>query len=520
MYLVVNSGRMVQKIVTASGQAFTVAPSNDHTDGSWGIGSLYDGEFGINSANAALWLRISGTVYQISLSGSTGAALPTGTSAQTLRYDSGGVLVANNILKNDGTDVFVGAGAAGTGSLFSTVNSLTDHNIIVKNLNAGGAGYIEFQNNAGVEKFDVGLNGTSFIIQNAAATGIIYMDANGIVTVQQNSAGIHQILILQNLNSSAPVYLTFLNAAGAEKFYAGYRQAQTRFDILSADNTVGLCVDNNGRTLIGIDNSVYVAPDSAYVLTVETRNGIGSNGMVLRNGSGSGGAPIGFKAFDASGTFVTYAVITPTVLANTFGAYTGKINFDVAVAGSLVTKMVIDPSGITTGVWLATTIAVAKGGTGKTSIAANKMLVALTTDTYSETPYFDVAEQAIASTITFIAGTPPATVINNVYRWSQVGNCVDVQFNLNYTTAGVTVTGLAIAKPADMPDPAQPTSFTGASAIICWGAGTSQTSLTAISGNHKAYLKRNAANNGYEFCLDSPSGSTKVFWIAIRYFTT
>lgn len=169
---------------------------------------------------------------------------------------------------------------------------------------------------------------------------------------------------------------------------------------------------------------------------------------------------------------------------------------------------------------LAIPVAVASGGTGKTSIAANKFLVALTTDTYSEADYVNVTEQAIATTITFTAGVAPATVVNNTYRWDQVGNKVTVRMNLLYTTAGTTVTGVIIVKPTDLPNPVVPTGFTGASAILYYGAGGAATGTNApFANNGKAYLRRNAADTGWEFGIDTASVSAKTFYVTLTYFT-
>lgn len=510
MYLVVNSGRMVQKIVTASGQTFTVAPSNDHTDGSWGIGSLYDGEFGINSATAELFLRISGTVYQIGVSGSAGVTLPVGTSAQTLRYDSGAVLVANDILKNDGSDVFIGTGGPNIGRLFSTINHLTDHNIILKNANAGGRTVIEFQDNAAAEQFDIGLDSGDLIFGNPSGLGLTLTTAAK-AKLTQNSAAIHEILILQNLNSSAPVYLVFLNSAGAEKFYAGYRQAQTRFDIFSADNSVGLVVDNNGRTGVGIFNNAYFAPDQSSVLTVETRSDLTAYGMTMRHVANTGiNAPIHWQYTNSGATLVYYASVMGDIIDNSTSAHYGNLTFQVAISGVMTTRLVLDENGI----------GVIYGGTGKNTVAVNKFLYTSATDVFSEAVSLDVAEQTVVTTIAFTAGTPPSGATTHTYRWSQNRTKVHVRVNLVFATAGATVTGCLIPFPADLPAPAVPTGFSGANAILTYGSGGASATVTNLISNiGKAYIRRNAADTGWEFGLDLTSSSSKVYYVNITYYT-
>lgn len=166
------------------------------------------------------------------------------------------------------------------------------------------------------------------------------------VKVTTNDALIHDIFTLQNQNSSAPVYVVFQNAAGAEKFYIGYRQAQTRADIVSADSLVGLSVDNTGRTLIGMYNSVYIAPDTGYIVSVDSLTTIGANGMVLRKHEGAGGIPVAWKMQNSTlSTLVEYAHIQGEVIANTAGAHTGKIIFSTARAGTVSDRVSIDESG-------------------------------------------------------------------------------------------------------------------------------------------------------------------------------
>jgi hypothetical protein len=363
MYLVVNSGRMVQKIITSSGTPFTVAPSNDHTDGSWTNGDLYDGEFGINSPLAQLYIRISGTVYPISLSGTTGATIPSGSSGQTLRYNASGVLVANSVLKNDGSNVIVTL----IGGRFEvgTNNAASYENIRVFNSDALGQALIVFRNSSSAEKFYVGYdpNTLRLVLTTPAGKGLTLNSTNGKAYIQINDVAAYDILTLKNDNSSAPVYLVFQNAAGAEKFYAGYRQAQTRYDIMSADNTCGLAVDNNGRTIIGFDNSTYQAPDSGSMLTVDTRSGIGSSGMTLRHVANSGvAAPLNWQYTNSSAALVYYAYIMGDIVSNTAGAHSGKLLFNVAVSGVLTTV----------GTWSGAALTMATGlilAPGTTSLA-------------------------------------------------------------------------------------------------------------------------------------------------------
>lgn len=467
----------------------------------------------------------------------TGVGVPSGTDGQTLRYDSSNVLVANSILKNDGNDVFVGDGSASKGRLFSTINHLSQHNITLKNTNAAGSTLIEFQNNSGTEQYEIGM--ASGNLQFIIPTGMgLSLDTNGKVKVTQNNASYYDILTLQNLNSSAPVYLDFLNSASTERFYLGLRQSSDRLDIICADNGLGIMVDATGRTLIGGYSNVYQAPDSGAMLTVASRSPLGLEGVVLRNSIGSGGVPIKWKMENLATSFVQYAEINGVVVSNATGAHTGKIVFSTATAGTVTDKIVIDSTGnitpTTTGVgalgttslkWLelvvTNPVAVIYGGTGKTSVAANKFLVALSANTYSEAGFFNVAEQTLSTTPTFTAGTAPSGATTHTYRWDQIGDRVTVRVNLIYATPGATVTRIFIPFPSDLPAPAVPSGFSGGSSILYYGAGGGSNGISAVVGNiARSYVRRNSANTGWEFVIDTTSAATNVYWVNITYHIT
>ena len=57
--------RIILKTLTTSGQVPTVPSSSDHTDGSWIISDLYEGEICLNSIDKNLFIRIGGDIYQI-----------------------------------------------------------------------------------------------------------------------------------------------------------------------------------------------------------------------------------------------------------------------------------------------------------------------------------------------------------------------------------------------------------------------------------------------------------------------
>jgi hypothetical protein len=100
-----QDSRMIQKLSTVSGQVPTVAPSDNHVDGSWDSLDVYIGELFMNSADGKMWCRTSNGIKEIFVVPSTVAngdtfylnasggitRLPIGTLGQVLSVSSGNV---------------------------------------------------------------------------------------------------------------------------------------------------------------------------------------------------------------------------------------------------------------------------------------------------------------------------------------------------------------------------------------------------------------------------------------------
>lgn len=600
---------------------------------------------------------------------SSGGSVPSGTSAQTLRYDISGVLVANSILRNDGTDVLIGAGGAGTGRLLSTINSLTQHNIILKNTNSGGETVIEFQDSTGTELFDAGIAGTNYFIFSAAVTNGLIVDSIGNLGVTVTpSARTH----IKGSTSDATAYaLKVDNLAGGNVLHIrndgvwtlGLNTATSIANMVATDINIHGSIGTTGQNRTAINANA----DGYYALAVGTAcdtfgpatvamgafthsyaqagiaigmnlevTGVGgvmigadyntgvvhaiprSFVLVLQGNSGSlhkqsffvnykGNVVLRSEDTITDGThYDTYTTNTVTVhngLAGTVVSVTTVTSAAGTVAqfnfSSNVTLLVGDPvvgSGFAVYTVLnAATYFIGTANLGSTSLslyptradalAGSNPVLFSATDTGTITPsprnptanlvnayqqysadivagnavpHFrtengsliklykegavttlqglataltnigllttstlpvmtDAAEQNIVTAIAFIAGTAPATVVSNNYKWSQRGGKVFARFFLLYTTAGATVTGVSIVKPTDMPDPIAPSGWTGAAAIVAFGVGSANTGITGAATNSRGYMRRNAANTGWEFNIDCPSGAYKAFAITITY---
>jgi len=131
----------------------------------------------------------------------------------------------------------------------------------------------------------------------------------------------------------------------------------------------------------------------------------------------------------------------------------------------------------------------------------------------------DVAEQTYSLSPTF-TGTAPTIIAASTYKWNQVGSLVTGRVNLIYTTPG-SISQVVIPLPADMPTPLSPTGLGSALDILYYGVGMFSTLTTTVSiVNRVCFLRRNAANTGYEFVIThSAAVSSRVISLTLQYFT-
>ena len=149
-----------------------------------------------------------------------------------------------------------------------------------------------------------------------------------------------------------------------------------------------------------------------------------------------------------------------------------------------------------------------------TIYANNTALTAVPT----ATTYKETGEADFSATSTITWGSAPSTAGNYRYRWQQIGNMV--VFAFEWTSSALGTLPLTITLPTDMPSPAIPTGFNAANYVIhryfctfnnaIGGGGATTTASFMV-------LRRNAANNGWEF--NNPLTNT-VRWFSFtgNYF--
>lgn len=153
------------------------------------------------------------------------------------------------------------------------------------------------------------------------------------------------------------------------------------------------------------------------------------------------------------------------------------------------------------------------------SISANTIMANNTASAANVTAqaYYDVAEQNMGNTITW-TGTAPTSLTSANYAWQQIGKTVTMQFNALYANAGVSNTGYFFTLPSDMPAPAVPTGWTGASGYLYTGTASTHNTFSTINSNVAiSYIRRNAANTAFEVGFIGTGVSARGFKINITY---
>jgi len=133
--------------------------------------------------------------------------------------------------------------------------------------------------------------------------------------------------------------------------------------------------------------------------------------------------------------------------------------------------------------------------------------------------YYNPGVQTYSGTITWTGTTAPSGTTNHSYNWTRIGNLVTLNITLNYGTAGSALTAVTLALPADCPTPKEQSGLGAANEILYFGTGQVTTASTATNSNLvRAFLRVNAADNGYELGMSTSSAAYKNANITIQYF--
>lgn len=197
---------------------------------------------------------------------------------------------------------------------------------------------------------------------------------------------------------------------------------------------------------------------------------------------------------------------------------TASTNIVFSTSPVLTTPNIGTPSaGVLTN---CTGLPIAGGGTGKTTIAANRFWYASATDTLSEAVFQQVAQTNYTDVITWTFTTSaPTTVTSSTYRWTRIGNQVTVNVNVIYSGAGVACTAVSFELPTGCPAPLEPTGLTGNLNKIYNAVGWIDNALNGAQPATRCEMYKNTSSaTGYSIRGTAASNNYLYANITATYF--
>lgn len=259
----------------------------------------------------------------------------------------------------------------------------------------------------------------------------------------------------------------------------------------------GILAEANG----GTNQSTYTLGDLLYSSASNTLSKLSGNTtttkkFLAQTGNGTISAAPSWSTIDLSGSDVT-----GTIAAARMPAHTGDVTSSAGAVALTIANS-------------AVTYAKIQNASAYTMLANNTGSSAA----LAEVTFKDVAEQTYTGTITWTGTTAPSGSTNHKYAWTQIGHMVYLSIILNYGTAGTALTAFSCDLPTNCPAPFVWTGATGASVYQYQGTCVYSTSLTAAPSSLAIGLRRNAADNAFEFMTQSGSSTAvKVARFTIVY---
>ena len=246
---------------------------------------------------------------------------------------------------------------------------------------------------------------------------------------------------------------------------------------------------------------------ASVVMTVTQQSGIMAGTGITGIGT-SGNAQTGATQVLATGTSGTDFAISSSSNTQTFNLPTASASNTGKLSSTDWSTFNGKIGASDTSVFQRKNIAAYSMQANNTASAAN-----VTTQTFR-----DVAEAAISTTITWVTGTAPTSLTSANYSWSQIGKNVTVQVNLLYANASSGITAFYFDLPSDMPLPVTPTGWSAASSNLFTSICTVHATTPAItSTSFYSFLRRNAANNGYELGATGSAANARGWKFTLTY---
>lgn len=244
--------RQIQKLLTTPTEQPTVAPSSDHTDGSWDITDAYIGELVFNTADEKVWMMgDTGPIELLTTVGTASGIFGSGTTNRVAKFSSSTDIEDSNIQSTTGQVRIVETGSALTPAL-----SLDEDEMGFYQWNAEHWAFTV--NNQQINRFG---NDGIFHLRHTATTGI----SQHMLTVTVNTTLTPNMqFIIGDVTSSSNVNLSLPSVPIAGQTYTILRVGSGSGNLLITSTPVGSIMEPASSNVV---NQIQI-PDSAPNTTV------------------------------------------------------------------------------------------------------------------------------------------------------------------------------------------------------------------------------------------------------------
>lgn len=237
----------------------------------------------------------------------------------------------------------------------------------------------------------------------------------------------------------------------------------------------------------------------------------GTTGKVLR----SDGTNNVYSTFTIPDTYTTGDIIQATA-ANVFSVLPAVATGNALISGGVGTASSWGKIALAT--HISGTLPIPNGGTGNTTIAIDKMWYSSATDTLSETPFQEIAEQTLGTTPVWTFSTSaPTGATTHVYTWFRINHQVCLKIWLKYATPGSGCTVVNIPLPGDCPAPRDPTGLGAASDKLYAGTGWIDSALGGSPPACRIWLGVDSGDTGWQVNAIVASNASRVAHLNVWY---
>ena len=345
MSLVTQDSRIVIKSSTVTNAVPTVAPSSDHTDGSWSVDDIYKGELYINLVDSKIWFRDNSGIQRLALYSDV-----TATNELSEILTNGNTTGGNNIIITNGDSIqsadgnsLIGLANGGEATISTTsFISLETPIIYAKGDISIQDGNIIKSTDSNV-KVDLGSGVYQEITWTDGADNTsIKSDNNGIVLSGSLDVFVKTAYLRLGNPSSSTTEVLFYN--GTNNNYVGLKAGSTAttysLTLPTAQGSANTYLKNDGSGNLSWST---VAGGSGTVISITAGTGL-TGGTITTSGTIAVDTSVILTTASAASTYVPYSSATSDLNLNAKNIK----NFFISKTSDATAKMAFDVSALST----------------------------------------------------------------------------------------------------------------------------------------------------------------------------